>query len=68
MRIIDSSPGNPYVTGVIVLTKSEAIQMVHELVNLVADAPGGSGGATYVLNREESMPMTMSRVMIAVKE
>lgn len=68
MRIIDSDPTNDrQLMGVIVLTKNEAIQMIHDLVNMVSDAPG-AGSSNFAIYREKSMPMRMSRVAVAVKD
>ena len=67
MRIIDSHPLDRELMGVIILNKSEAIQMVHDLVNMLTDAPG-AGSAKYAIYRSKSMPMDMSQVALAIKE
>lgn len=67
MRIIDSDPADREMLGVIVLNKNEAIQMIHDLVNLVSDAPG-AGSSNYVLYRAKSMPTNMSRVTLSVSD
>ena len=67
MRIVDSDPLDRELMGVIILDKSEAIQMVHALGNMLADAPG-AGSTSYTIYRAKSMPMAMSRVAFAIKD
>jgi len=64
MRFIDFNDTNHMAT--LALSREEALQVVHDLINQLADAPGS--GSTAIMCRSESDPRWARRLTFMLDE